>query len=150
MRKPAVVLIIAIFAFAGLVSASDSGQSVPGNGLQKNGIESTSAYCWEGKQVTQALFLTDEEKMKLTEIRDKYLSEIEDLGRVLKEQRQTLDGIMGNADFSARDAREQSRKIINTLSMIQQKRFELQLQEREILGPERLAKLLAMDKLNME
>jgi len=109
-------------------------------------MKGASAYCWEGKRIVQAIFLTDEEKETLSETRDKNLSEIQDLKKILKKQRLALEKILDRNDLSVSEAQRKFKKTEETLAKIHKKRFELQLQERKLLGPERFARLQEMEK----
>lgn len=150
MKRPAVIAIISVLALAGLALARGQGQSGSGNGMQVNQMKGTSPYSRGGEPVAQALQLKEEEKEKLAEAQDKHLSEMQDLRKVLKEQRQALMEIMTRKNLSVTEAREQFNKVEDTLARMNEKRFELQLQERELLGAERFGKLLEMEKQDLE
>ena len=147
MKKVAIITLIAVFTLAGVAIAKGPGRQGPADA---DGQKGTRGMFWEKERVTQALSLTEEEKAKLIELHNDHRSDVQDMRGELREQRQALRDAMKSEDFSTSNAREHFEKAERIRSTVQEQRFNLQIEQRQLLGQERFVKLRKMTKRAME
>ena len=149
MKKIVVLMFIAIFALTGIAAAKGPGHLGREDGLERGVQKGTSGTFWEREKVSEALSLTGEEKAAITELHNDHRSAVQELRNNLKEQHLALREIMESEDFSPSNAREKFKNTEKIRSMIQEERFELRIEQREILGQERFVKMENMEKRAM-
>ncbi len=137
MKKVAILMLITVFALTGVATARG-----PGGEGQKD----KPGMFWERERVAEALSLTEEEKAKLTELYSDHRSTVQDMREDLREQRQALREIMESEDFSSSNAKKHFKRAEKGRFRIQEERFELRIEQRQILGQERYVKLRKMEK----
>ena len=150
MKKVAILMIITVFALTGVATAKGPGRGGHTDGTRGDGQKSVPGTFWERKRVAEALSLTEEEKAKLTELHNAHQSGVQDMREDLREQRQSMKERMESQDFSSSNAKKHFKRAEKVRSRIQEARFDLQIQQRELLGQERFAKLRMMEKRAME
>jgi Spy/CpxP family protein refolding chaperone len=142
MKKVAILTLITVFALTGVAAAKGPGHRSPEDMPGGEGQKGKFGMFWERERVAEALSLTEEEKAKLTELHSDHRSTVEDI----REQRQTLREIMESEDFSSSDAKKHFKRAEKIRSRIHEERFELRIEQRQILGQERYVKLRKMEK----
>jgi len=150
MKKVAILMLITVFTFTGVALAKGPGRRGPADRPGGDGQKGAPGVFWEREKVAEALSLTKEEKAKLTELHDDHRSTLQDMRVDLKEQRQALREIMESEDFSSSDAKKYFKRAEKGRSRIQEERFELQIEQRELLGRDRFVKLRKMERRAME
>lgn len=150
MKKVAILMIITVFALTGVASAKGPGHRGPRSRPEGDGQKGSHGMLWEREKVPEALSLTEMEKKKFTDLHNNHRSAIQEMRENLREQRQTLKEIMGREDFSSSDAKKHFKRVAKVRSRIHEERFELQIQQRELLGRERFVKLRKMERRAME
>jgi len=149
MKKIVVLMFIAVFALTGIAAAKGPGHLGREDGLERGVQKGAPGTFWEREKVSEALSLTGEEKAALTELHNDHRSAVQELRNNLKEQHLALREIMESEDFSPSNAREKFKNTEKIRSMIQEERFELRIEQREILGQERFVKMENMEKRAM-
>jgi len=130
--------------------AKGGGHRGPGSGPGGDGRKDAPGMFWERGRVAEALSLTETEKTKLTELYNDHRSAVGDLKKDLREQRQALEDIIRSEDFSTSEAKQHFESAEKIRSRLHEERFELQIEQREILGQERFVKLLEMKRRAVE
>jgi len=147
MKKVAILMLITVFALTGVAAARGPGpEDRPGGEGQKG----KPGMFWEREKVSEALSLTEEEKAKLTELHDAHWSAVQDMREDLREQRQALREIMESEELSTSDAKKHFKRADKARSSIHEERFDLQIEQRELLGRDRFVKLRKMERRAME
>ncbi len=149
MKKVVMFILITVFALTGVASAAGPAPRGPEIGPEYRGPQGSQGKFWERERIARALSLTEEEKEKLIELRKEHLETVQTMRGELREQRQALRKIIQSEDLSAPEAKMRFLKAEEVRSRIHEQRFEMLLQEREILGPERFAKLMKMERRDM-
>lgn len=149
MKKVVMLILITVFALTGVAAATGLAPKGPGIGPVYRGHESSQNKFWERERVARALSLTEEEKEKLIELQKERRNAVQTMRKELTEQRQALREVILREDLSASEAKKRFLKAEEVRSRIHEQRFEMLLQEREILGSERFAKLLKMERRDM-
>ena len=149
MKKVAIMMIVALFAITGVAAAKGPGGGGPDGATGRgggNGVRAADGSFWERDRVVETLSLTEGEQAALQELHQAHRAEVQELRDELKEAREELRETMTGEEFSASKARKQFRKAEKIQAKMQEKRFEMELSQREILGHERYAKLQKMEK----
>ena len=149
MKKVVMLILIAVFALTGVAAATGPAPERPGIGPAYRGPEGSHNEFWERKRVARALSITEEEKEKLGELQKEHLGTVQAMRKELREQRQALRKVLQNEDLSVSEAKKRFLTAEEVRSRIHEQRFELLLQKRKLLGPQRFAKLLEMERRDM-
>lgn len=150
MKKVLILMFVTVFALTGVAAAKGPGSRGHADGPGGDGQKGVSGTLWERDRVTQALSLTQEETAKLTELHNDHRSTVQDMSEDLREQRQAMKEIIQSEDFSPSDAKKLFKSTEKVRTRIHEERFELQIQQRQLLGPERYVKLQKMERRAME
>ena len=150
MKKVAILMIITVFALTGVATAQGPGRGGPADGPRGDGQKEAPGMFWEKERVAEALSLTEDEQSKLAEMHRTNRETVQGLRDEIREERQALRGIFQSEEFSSSDAKKHFKEAEKVRSRLNNERFDLQIQQRELLGQERFAKLLKMEKRGME
>ena len=150
MKKVAILMIITVFALTGVATAKGPGRRGPADGPRMDGQKAAPGMFWEKERVVEALSLTQEEQSKLVEMHRTNRETVQGLRDEIREERQALRGIFQSEEFSSSDAKKHFKEAEKTRSRLNKERFDFQIQQRELLGQERFAKLRKMEKRGME
>jgi len=150
MKKVLILMFVTVFALTGVAAAKGPGSRGHADGPGGDGQKGVRGTFWERDRVTQALSLTQEETAKLTELQNDHRNTVQVMSEDLREQRQAMKEIIQSEDFSPSDAKKLFKSTEKARARIHEKRFELQIQQRQLLGPERYVKLRKMERRAME
>jgi Spy/CpxP family protein refolding chaperone len=150
MKKVAILTLITVFALTGVAAAKGPGHRSPEDMPREEGQKGKFGMFWEKERVAEALSLTEGEKAKLTELHSDHRSTVKDMREDIREQRQALREVMESEDFSSSDAKKHFKRAEKIRSRIHEERFELRIEQRQILGQERYVKLRKMERRAME
>ena len=150
MKKVALLMIITVFALTGVATAKGPGRGGPADGPRGDGQKEAPGMFWEKERVVEALSLTEDEQSKLAEMHRTNRENVQGLRDEIREERQALRGIFQSEEFSSPDAKKHFKEAEKSRSRLNNERFDLQIQQRELLGQERFAKLRKMEKRGME
>jgi Spy/CpxP family protein refolding chaperone len=150
MKKVAILMIITVFALTGVATAKGPGRGGPADGPRRDGQKEAPGMFWEKERVVEALSLTEDEQSKLAEMHSANRETVQGLREEMRVERQALREIFQSEGFSSSDAKNHFQEAEKTRSRLNNERFELQIQQRQLLGQERFAKLRKMEKRGME
>ena len=150
MKKVAILMIITVFALTGVATAKGPGRGGHADGPRGDGQKSVPGTFWERERVAEALSLTQEEQSRLAEMHRTNRETVQGLRDEIREERQALRGIFQSEGFSSSDAKKRFEETEKTRTRLNKERFELQIEQRELLGVERFVKLRKIEKRGME
>jgi Spy/CpxP family protein refolding chaperone len=146
MKKVAIFMLIAVFTLTGMAAAKGSGRRGPEGGPGGDGQKGAPGMFWEKERVAQALSLTEAEKAILTEIHIAHRETVQSMREELRKEREAFREILESEELSSSAARKHFKEAEKVRSRIHEKRFELQIEKRQLLGQERFVKLREMER----
>lgn len=150
MKKVIAIMLIVVFAFAGAAVAKGPGHSDHADKARNADRRTDPGKFWEREMVAQALSLNEREKVQLATLHADHRGRVMELREELKARQEKLRETLESEEFSPTEARKQYKSTEELRLKIQEDRFELQIAQRELLGPERFIKLRRMERHAME